>query len=108
MDGDLRMSVRILAVMFFPVGNLFLPSLLELISLRIPWEYGVPWRRITSSVSREAACNCLLIRSYTKARVQVHEHLDGHLSVHYASRCVATTEAREGRERQTAPLPLGL
>ncbi len=32
-------------------------------------------------------------RSYAKARVQVHEHFDGHLSVHYAGRCVATTEA---------------
>jgi transposase len=31
--------------------------------------------------------------SYTKARVQVHEHLDGHLSVHYAGRCLATTPA---------------
>src|SRR5439155_21099384 len=28
--------------------------------------------------------------SYAKARVQVHEHLDGHLSVHSAGRCVAT------------------
>ena len=35
------MSVRILAVMFFPVGNLCLPSLLELISLRIPWDHLV-------------------------------------------------------------------
>jgi len=32
-------------------------------------------------------------RSYVKARVQVHEHLDGHLSVHYAGRCLATTPA---------------
>jgi transposase len=32
-------------------------------------------------------------RSYAKARVQVHEHFDGHLSVHYAGRCVATTAA---------------
>ncbi len=32
-------------------------------------------------------------RSYAKARVQVHEHFDGHLSVHYSGRCVATTEA---------------
>jgi hypothetical protein len=32
-------------------------------------------------------------RSYAKARVQVHEHFDGHLCVHYAGRCVATTEA---------------
>jgi len=32
-------------------------------------------------------------RSYAKARVQVHEHFDGHLSVHYAGRCVATTQA---------------
>jgi transposase len=32
-------------------------------------------------------------RSYAKARVQVHEHLDGHLSVHSAGRCVATTPA---------------
>ena len=32
-------------------------------------------------------------RSYAKARVQVHEHFDGHLSVHCAGRCVATTEA---------------
>ncbi len=32
-------------------------------------------------------------RSYAKARVQVHEHFDGHLSVHSAGRCVATTEA---------------
>src|SRR5205823_5368655 len=32
-------------------------------------------------------------RSYAKARVQVHEHFDGHLSVHTAGRCVATTEA---------------
>ena len=31
--------------------------------------------------------------SYAKARVQVHEHLDGHLSVHSAGRCVATTQA---------------
>ncbi len=31
--------------------------------------------------------------SYARARVQVHEHFDGHLSVHYAGRCVATTEA---------------
>ena len=28
-----------------------------------------------------------------KARVQVHEHFDGHLSVHVAGRCSATTEA---------------
>ena len=32
-------------------------------------------------------------RSYARARVQVHEHFDGHLSVHLAGRCVATTEA---------------
>jgi hypothetical protein len=32
-------------------------------------------------------------QSYAKARVQVHEHFDGHLSVHFAGRCVATTEA---------------
>jgi hypothetical protein len=32
-------------------------------------------------------------RSYAKARVQVHEHFDGHLSVHLAGRCVATTQA---------------
>ena len=32
-------------------------------------------------------------RSYAKARVQVHEHFDGHLSVHLAGRCVATTVA---------------
>jgi hypothetical protein len=32
-------------------------------------------------------------RSYARARVQVHEHFDGHLSVHYAGRCVATPEA---------------
>lgn len=32
-------------------------------------------------------------RSYAKARVQVHEHFDGHLSVHCAGRCVATTQA---------------
>ncbi len=32
-------------------------------------------------------------RSYAKARVQVHEHFDGHLSVHFAGRCVATTQA---------------
>jgi transposase len=32
-------------------------------------------------------------RSYAKARVQVHEHFDGHLSVHLAGRCVATTAA---------------
>jgi transposase len=32
-------------------------------------------------------------RSYAKARAQVHEHFDGHLSVHLAGRCVATTEA---------------
>ena len=32
-------------------------------------------------------------RSYARARVQVHEHFDGHLSVHVAGRCVATTEA---------------
>jgi len=31
--------------------------------------------------------------SYARARVQVHEHFDGHLSVHLAGRCVATTEA---------------
>ena len=31
--------------------------------------------------------------SYAKARVQVHEHFDGHLAVHSAGRCVATTEA---------------
>ena len=33
-------------------------------------------------------------RSYARARVQVHEHFDGYLSVHLAGRCVATTEAR--------------
>ena len=32
-------------------------------------------------------------RSYARARVQVHEHFAGHLSVHYAGRCVATTAA---------------
>lgn len=32
-------------------------------------------------------------RSYARARVQVHEHFDGYLSVHLAGRCVATTEA---------------
>jgi hypothetical protein len=32
-------------------------------------------------------------RSYARARVQVHEHFDGHLSVHLAGRCVATTQA---------------
>jgi transposase len=32
-------------------------------------------------------------RSYARARVLVHEHFDGHLSVHVAGRCVATTEA---------------
>jgi hypothetical protein len=32
-------------------------------------------------------------RSYAKARVQVHEHFDGHLCVYLAGRCVATTEA---------------
>jgi transposase len=32
-------------------------------------------------------------RSYARARVQVHEHFDGHLSVHYGGRCLATTEA---------------
>ena len=32
-------------------------------------------------------------RSYAKARVQVHEHFDGHLSAHLAGRCVAMTEA---------------
>ena len=32
-------------------------------------------------------------RSYAKARVQVHEHFDGHLSVHSAGRCVAIAEA---------------
>lgn len=43
-------------------------------------------------------------RSYAKARVQVHEHFDGHLSVHYAGRCLATTaaplEAPQLRARQ--------
>ena len=32
-------------------------------------------------------------RSYAKARVQVHVHFDGHLSVHSAGRCLATTAA---------------
>ena len=32
-------------------------------------------------------------RSYARARVQVHEHFDGHVSVHLAGCCVATTEA---------------
>ena len=32
-------------------------------------------------------------RSYAKARVQVHEHFDGHLSVHLSGRCVAITVA---------------
>jgi hypothetical protein len=32
-------------------------------------------------------------RSYARARVVVHEHFDGHLCVHVAGRCVATTEA---------------
>jgi transposase len=32
-------------------------------------------------------------RSYARARVQVHEHFDGHLTVHLAGRRVATTEA---------------
>ena len=45
-------------------------------------------------------------RSYAKARVQVHEHFDGHLSVHYAGRCLATTtaplEAPKLRARQGA------
>jgi transposase len=49
-------------------------------------------------------------RSYAKARVQVHEHFDGHVSVHYAGRCLATTAApletpkartRSGPRRQT-------
>jgi transposase len=32
-------------------------------------------------------------RSSARARVQVHEHFDGHLSVQLAGRCVATTQA---------------
>src|SRR6266568_7615607 len=32
-------------------------------------------------------------RSYARARVQVHEHFDGHLSVQLAGRCVVTTQA---------------
>jgi hypothetical protein len=32
-------------------------------------------------------------RSYARARVQVHEHFDGHLTVHLAGHCIATTEA---------------
>ncbi|HEY6285432.1 MAG TPA: ISNCY family transposase [Ktedonobacteraceae bacterium] len=32
-------------------------------------------------------------QSYAKARIQVHEHFDGHLSVHFVGRCIATTEA---------------
>ena len=43
-------------------------------------------------------------RSYARARVQVHEHFDGHLSVHSAGRCLATTaaplEAPQLRARQ--------
>jgi len=39
-------------------------------------------------------------------RVQVHEHLDGHLSVHYAGRCLTITaaplEAPKLRARQGA------
>jgi transposase len=45
-------------------------------------------------------------RSYAKARVVVHEHLDGHLSVHCAGRCLLTTtaplEAPKLRARQGA------
>jgi transposase len=45
-------------------------------------------------------------RSYAKTRVQVHEHFDGHLSVHYSGRCLATTEAPleapKARTRSTA------
>jgi hypothetical protein len=32
-------------------------------------------------------------RSYARARVQVHEHFDGPLTVHLAGRCVARTQA---------------
>ena len=47
-------------------------------------------------------------RSYAKARVQVHEHFDGHLSVHFAGRCVATTEAPlEASKMRTRAGPRG-
>jgi transposase len=53
-------------------------------------------------------------RSDARATVEVHEHFDGSLSIHYAGACLASTEApleaprlrsRGGRLRQSPPIP---
>jgi hypothetical protein len=52
-------------------------------------------------------------RSYARATVEVHEHFDGSLTIHYAGKLLAATKAppeapklrsRNGRLRLSAPL----